>query len=195
MNQNINRPFLLNIRNIIKFIIKPVFHTFRKFTIIGKDNLPKKGPYILISNHATFIDSIYFICAVPFRFVICGAKPKYFTSFIKRTILGIANIIKVETKEQFINDCSKLLKNKEVILIYPEMGRNAEAMGMFKIWAAEVALKNGCPIIPCYLYGTTKDQDKKIKLIIGSSFLPEKTPELLTCDMRQKILSLKGSIG
>jgi len=194
MNQNINRSFLLYIRAIIRFIIKPIFHTFGKFTVIGKDNLPEKGPYILISNHAAFIDSIYFICAMPFRFVICGAKPKYFSSFIKRTIFGIANILKVETKEQFIDDCSELLKNKEIILIYPEMGRNAEDMGVFKNWAAEVAVKNGCHVIPCYLYGTTKGQDKKVRLIIGQGFLPEKTPELLTCNMRKKILDLKVQI-
>ncbi len=105
MNQNINKPHFLFIRNILKLFVKYYLHVFAGYRITGKENLPKKGPAIVMSNHAAFVDSLYFICSIPSRFVICGAKPKYFNSVKKRILLGIANILKVETREQFEADC------------------------------------------------------------------------------------------
>lgn len=187
---DVNRPNYLLIRLILKTIIRALFR-MKGYRIHGKEYLPaKRQPAILIANHAAFIDSIYIISSVKPRFAICGARPKYFQKRLIRYLFHIANILKVENHDQFLKDCGYLLKNGEIILIYPEMGRFPDGLGPFQTWAAEVALSAGVPVIPLYLYGTTKGQSDSKRLFVGSPITPQGDPESLTQIFRKAIADL-----
>ncbi|MCK5056073.1 MAG: 1-acyl-sn-glycerol-3-phosphate acyltransferase [Candidatus Aminicenantes bacterium] len=191
MIKNINHPFFLSLRNILKFFIKPLLFICKGFRIEGKKTLPRnRKPCIIISNHAAFIDSVYFICSIKPRFTICGAKPKYFKTFLRRIVFRTANVLKIEDRLQFLEDCGTLLKAGEVILVYPEMGRNPEGLTEFKSWAAEVAIANRVPVIPCYMYGTTIGHKGKKRLIVGDIINPSGSPEELTRKFYEKIENL-----
>ncbi|NQT26513.1 1-acyl-sn-glycerol-3-phosphate acyltransferase [candidate division KSB1 bacterium] len=181
----------MSIRAVLKLITRFIFWV-KGYRIHSGEHLPKKRQAcILIANHAAFVDSIYLIASVRPRFTICGAKPKYFRKWPIRQLFQIANILKVESHEQFLKDCRLLLRSGEVILVYPEMGRNPDAMGPFQTWAAEVALAEKVQVIPCYLYGTTNGQSGKKRLIVGSPIEPQGNAESLTQMFRESILSLK----
>ena len=194
MIQHVNRPAYLFFRAIIRIVLIGYFFLIKGYRVRGKKNFPVKGPAVVIANHAAFIDSVYFICSMRRRFVVCGAQPKYFSSRKKRILMGLANIIKVENEARFLSDCTLLLDKNEILLIYPEMGRNKEKMGAFKDWAAKVALSGNCPVIPCYLYGTTEGENEKCKLIAGEAIQAAGTPESVTKLFREKIIELKDSL-
>lgn len=195
MTSIVNHPFYLSLRAIVKMKVKWIL-LIKGYRIEGNQNLPQtQEPCILIANHAAFIDSIYFICSVRPRFTICGAKPKYFTTFFKRFLFRTANILKVESKNQFIRDCGELLRSGEMILIYPEMGRNPGGLGEFKTWAAEVAIAQKVPVIPCYLYGTTQGQAGPRRLYVGSAITLRGSVRELTEEFRKTIMSLKPGDG
>jgi|GEM_PF-1869583 len=192
MIDHVNRPCYLFLRSCLKLLVTCYLHLFKGYRIEGKVYLPQQRmPSILIANHAAFIDSVYIICAVRPRFTICGAKPKYFQNFFRRHVFRTANILKVESHEQFLHDCGLLLRSGEIILVYPEMGRNPEGLGEFNTWAAEVALVQQVPVIPCYLYGTTAGQSDKKQLRVGTPIKPQGSPETLTRHLRESILRLK----
>jgi len=191
MIKNVNRPFFLSLRKILKFLIKPLLFTCLGFRIEGKTNLPRRRkPCIIISNHAAFVDSVFFVCSVKPRFTICGARPKYFKRFRSRILFRTANVLKVEDHAQFLRDCEALLKAGEVILVYPEMGRNRDGLAEFKTWAAEVALTNRVPVIPCYIYGTTTGHSGKKRLLVGDVIEPSGNPEELTREFKKRIETL-----
>jgi 1-acyl-sn-glycerol-3-phosphate acyltransferase len=191
MTGRINHPVYLALRVVLKWITRIVLGA-KGFRIHGREHLPgKRTACILIANHAAFVDSVYFISAVRPRFAICGAKPKYFRKWPVRQLFQIANILKVESREQFLRDCGLLLRSGEVILIYPEMGRNPDGIGPFETWAAEVALAEKVKAVPCYLYGTTNGQFGKKQLIAGPPIPPQGDPETLTRTYREAILALK----
>jgi 1-acyl-sn-glycerol-3-phosphate acyltransferase len=192
MIRQVNRPFYLLIRSLLKLKCQFVFFLLQGFRVRGKEYLPRKRqPLLLIANHAAFIDSVYLICAIRPRFTICGARPKYFKRFFTRHLFRTANILKVENRDQFLADCGMLSAKGEILLIYPEMGRNPEGMGEFKTWAAEVALEHGVDAIPCYLYGTTRGQSGRKRLYVGKAIPPSGTPESLTEIYFNEIKSLK----
>jgi len=191
MIRNVNHPFFLSLRKILKFFIKALLFICKGFRVEGKKNLPRRRkPCIIISNHADFVDSVYFVCSIRPRFTICGARPKYFKTFLKRFIFRTANVLKVEGHAQFLRDCETLLKAGEVILIYPEMGRNPDGLSEFKTWAAEVAIANRVPVIPCYVYGTTTGHTGKKRLLVGDVINPSGSPEELTREFKKRIENL-----
>ena len=191
----VNRPCNLRIRALAKTLLTPILR-LQGFRVMGGEHLPEKPMgCMLIANHAAFADSVYLICAVRPRFTICGAKAKYFEKPKTRRLFTIANILKVENRDQFLRDCRALLDAGEVILIYPEMGRNPEGMGEFKTWAAEVALDRDVPVIPCYLHGTTQGQEGPKRLFVGQPMKPEGDVRGLTERFREAITALMPQDG
>lgn len=187
----VNRPFFLALRGLLRFLLKGPFMVLRGFRVIGADRLPRRRrALILACNHAAFIDSVYLILAVHSRFTICGAKPRLFRSALLRALMALANILKVESREQFMADTAALIAADETLLIYPEMGRFPDGIGEFKTWAAEVALANDVSLLPCYLYGTTRGHDGPPKLIVGEELSAEGDAETLNRRLRRAILAL-----
>ncbi|TNE50262.1 MAG: 1-acyl-sn-glycerol-3-phosphate acyltransferase [Deltaproteobacteria bacterium] len=189
------------IRKLLRFLIVHPYArwlSFRKQLLVHHPEVWEElsSPFILLANHAAFLDSIYLIRAVPQSFTICGARPKYFARWYWRVLMWLLQIIKVEHRKTYVEDCQRLLQENKPLLIYPEMKRNKEAMGPFKTWAAEVALANHVPVIPAYIYGTTQGQEGPIQIVFGQPYLPDASldPESLTQDFRSKIQSLADSI-
>jgi 1-acyl-sn-glycerol-3-phosphate acyltransferase len=179
------------LRGLLQPIFSLIFYGLKKFRVHHSDRLPtKRQALILCCNHAAFVDSIYLILAVKSRFTICGAKPHYFSTPFRRLLMNVANIIKVENHQQFLQDCSTLLATGEILLIYPEMGRNPDNLGIFKTWAAEVALQNQVPILPCYLFGTTHGHTGSPRLIVGDKIAPQSDANALTHSLRSQIVAL-----
>ena len=180
---------------LLRWLLRPIlyliFYGLKGFRIHHADRLPKtQQPLILCCNHAAFIDSVYIILALKPRFTICGAKPRLFSTAFRRFIMNLANIIKVENHQQFLQDCTTLLAKGEILLIYPEMGRNQQGMGTFKTWAAEVALQNQVSLLPCYLFGTTRGHIGAPRFIVGTEIKPQGDAETLTQTIRHQIIAL-----
>ncbi len=191
MTSDVNRPAYLALRRILRFKLKVLYQPLKGFRVEGTERLPeRRRPLILTCNHAAFIDSVYLILAVRPRFTICGAKPRLFRSAALRVAMALANILKVEHHGQYMADTAALLAAGETLLIYPEMGRFPEGLGDFKSWAAEVALANGVPLLPCYLFGTTRGQEGPPRLFVGEELAPEGDAETLTRRLRRAILAL-----
>lgn len=187
----VNRPPALALRRLAKWLLGAPAHLFAGLRVEGAERLPGvRRKLILACNHAAFVDSVALILAVRPRFTICGAKPRLFRNFGLRALMALANILKVESREQFLDDCGALLSAGEILLIYPEMGRNPEGLGDFEEWAAEVALASAAPILPCYLYGTTRGHRGAPRLYVGEEIEPAGDPSSLTARLRRAIAEL-----
>lgn len=190
MTSPVNRPVWLGLRFVLKSFLAPVL-ALRGFRVVGRQHLPRgRRPLILAANHAAFVDSIYLIVALRPRFTICGAKPRLFRTPVRRALMALANILRVEEHDRYLADCRQLLAAGEMLLIYPEMGRSPDGLGPFQTWAAEVALENEAALLPCYLYGTTRGQTGPVRLIVGGEIEPSGSPEDLTHRLRDAIAAL-----
>jgi len=184
------RPFLI-IRRALKIVLALPVRWKWGFAVNHPERLPRsRRPLILACNHAALIDTVFLIVALHPRFVVCGAKPPYFRTAPRRLLMAIANILRVAGREAFFADCRRLLDAREILLIYPEMGRNPDGLGEFSTWAAQVSLDTGAPVLPCYLHGTTRGQRSPIRLIVGREIPPEGEAVGLTAHLRRAMIAL-----
>jgi 1-acyl-sn-glycerol-3-phosphate acyltransferase len=141
----------------IKFILTIVIHLFWPIKIEGEDISNYQGPFILASNHVSYLDPIILGIVVqrPINFIT--KKEIYdnpFFNFILKRVGAIPvdqkNINPVSIKKSLI-----LLKDNHILGIFPEGTRSIDGTllelnaGMIKI-----ALQANVPIIPVGLSGT-----------------------------------------
>jgi acyl carrier protein len=133
--------------------------TFTPLIIHGKEHLPRGRPCIIVSNHASYIDSFFMVAAIPFEFSFV-AKAELIKNILSRRYL---NRIGTEYVERF--DTQRGVKDAQRISSSARTGRSilffAEGtftrvpgllpfhMGVF-LAAAEAEL----PVVPVAIRGT-----------------------------------------
>ena len=154
---------------VVKGVLTPVLGVCFRVKVEGRENVPRKGPVILASNHRSFLDSI-FIPLVVRRRVTFVAKAEYFddpkTAWFFR---GVGQIpIRREggsASERALASASEVLAAGGVFGIYPEGTRTRDGLlHRGHTGVARLALRTGSPVVPVGLIGTDDIQpvDKKM---------------------------------
>ena len=88
------------LKTVSRLTLGPVARGLFRAKIVGRRNVPKKGPVLLASNHLSFIDSVVITLFAP-RPVSFLAKDSYFTGkgfkgFLSRTFFTSIGAIPVK---------------------------------------------------------------------------------------------------
>lgn len=132
--------------------------------IIGRKNVPKRGPVILASNHLSFIDSIAIPISAPRR-VQFLAKSDYFTGrglkgWVSRTFFTSIGAVGVErgvgqAAQEALDQGRRILEGGNAFAIYPEGTRSLDGrLYRGRTGVAWLALTTGATVVPVGLIGT-----------------------------------------
>ena len=150
-------------------LVKPFVYIALGYNVDGYENLPHKGPAILVANHNSHVDTMLllsiFHCSeiakihpVAAADYFCNTK---FKTFIFKTLLGIIPLnrkVNKGNKDSLFSGINEALKKNEMVIIYPEGTRgNDDTIKEFKTGVAHIAKENpDVPIIPIYINGPDK---------------------------------------
>jgi 1-acyl-sn-glycerol-3-phosphate acyltransferase len=137
-------------------------------TVIGLENVPKDGPFIVAPNHLSFLDSVIVQALMP-RPVAFFAKAEYFTTKgikgrVMKSFFEAVGSIPVERGEQAasvqaLKTLLDILEDGRGIGIYPEGTRSRDGiLYRGRTGVGWLALTTGAPVIPVGLIGTEKLQ-------------------------------------
>lgn len=148
---------------ILKAILTPVLRFLFRVKVEGKENIPKKGPIIMASNHVSFSDSI-FLPLVLGRRITFVAKAEYFddpkTAWFFRAVGQIP--IRREggdAAQRALDTAREVLEGGGVFGIYPEGTRSPDGrLYKGRTGIARLALQTKAPIIPVAMIGTREAQ-------------------------------------
>ncbi len=137
---------------LLLFIIKPFYRLLYRPKIKGKENLPKKGAYVLVCNHFAKIDALMAVDLVNKK-INFMAKKEWFKGKFKNWLFRSLGAIPVDReKPDFasIKACLKVLKDDKPLVVFPEGTRNKVNAELQDIHggASLIAFKAGVPIIP-----------------------------------------------
>ena len=163
--------------NTLYKFIRPFFVLYFKLrynpTLIGKENIPKRGPIILIGNHTNNLD-----------FISMGITTKRSISFLAKNtlfkgplkiILKLSGVIPVDRSikdKTVLKNAKEVLENAGVVGIFPEgtFNKTSNVLAPFKIGAIKLSSDTKVPIIPIAIVGEYKKN--KLKIIVGNKYLP-----------------------
>ena len=184
---------------IFRTILKPIYWLLYHPKIVGKENIPKKGPVLFCGNHRHVLDQCPVLIAtrLPVHYM---AKKEYFDSkmawFFKAVGCIPVNrqIHDEEAKERALN----VLRNNGAIGIFPEGTRN-KTIGTkdevlllpFKFGAVSMAKKTDATIVPFGIMGSHKVFNRNLTCVFGKPFkVGEKTLEEANELLRMEIEKL-----
>lgn len=136
--------------------------TFPVQHVEGRENLPKKGPFIVASNHNSFIDPIILALVITKH---VKKRKMYFISAmflffdLLLTILFSEYVgsirLRKRTSEGFLKSALKQLRKGNVIGIFPEGIPNKKPnIRKGKTGVARLVLKGKVPVVPVGINGT-----------------------------------------
>ncbi|MCW2635479.1 MAG: plsC [Blastococcus sp.] len=153
---------------VSRFVLRPLFFLLFRPRVVGRENVPAEGPFILASNHLSFIDSMAIPLMSPRR-VGYLAKAEYFTGsgiggwFIKTwfTALGALPVERQTHRaaQEALDTAMSVLKAGGGFGIYPEGTRSKDGrLARGKTGVAWLALTADCPVVPVGITGTDRIQ-------------------------------------
>ena len=137
-------------------------------TVVGLENVPTDGPFIVAPNHLSFFDSVIVQALMP-RPVAFFAKAEYFTTGgvkgkVMKAFFESVGSIPVERGEQAasvqaLKTLLDILESGKGIGIYPEGTRSRDGiLYRGRTGVGWLALSTGAPVVPVGLIGTEKLQ-------------------------------------
>ena len=173
-------------RSFTALLIRGWIRAYHRFTIVGGENLPNEGSFVLVANHASHLDALCLSAALPLRKlhrVFPAAAADYFFESVPRIWMAtvVVNALPFAREvhiRQSLALCDQLLKNPgNVLIIFPEGTRSQTGnIGRFKPGIGMLLAGCAVPVIPCFLDGAFRAWPKgrffpwpaKITLRIGT---------------------------
>ncbi len=157
-----------------RFILGPIFKLYYRPKIIGKENIPKDGPIIIVGNHKHLYDQCLTIVATK-RGIHYMAKKEYFDDakvawFFKGT--GCISVDRAHGDKVAQALAISVLKDNGAIGLFPEGTRNKtdEILLPFKYGAVAMAKKTNAYLVPFGITGDYKFRSKNLTIRYGKPF-------------------------
>lgn len=140
-----------------------LFKIFYNLRIEGRQNIPRKGPYILYVNHVTFFDGLIIAASVPnyskLDLFYLGFRP-YFDVPIIRRLVKIGRVITLDFVTHLLEAMKSsfyVLNNGKNLCLFPEATRSPDGeVKEFKKGFGILVKESGVKLVPVVTQGTFK---------------------------------------
>lgn len=176
-------------RGFVSFLAFLFFHC----QVIGKENVPPKGPVIIIANHPSLADPCLIGIKLHREAVFMAKEELFangFASWLLRS-LGAFPVSRGNVNRKALSTSARALKNGLALVIFPEGGRSRRGeMKRGTAGAAMIAVRSETQILPVGIYGAEKAKGAfwffkrpKVKIVFGKPFLLKRET-----DVEKKVL-------
>ena len=206
------RPVLDPIIFVFTRAAKLFWKMVSRLDVEGLENLPKQGPYLLCSNHQSFLDPMSLLAVLPFwalkRMFAVGTSEIFGSGFMR----WVARIMRVVVVDPDTNLVPAMragaygLRHGMALVLYPEGERSIDGTPKtFKKGAAILSIHLQVPIVPVAIdgfheawpRGKSFQKFTHLKIKIGQPILPPPESEAseeayakLTAELKDRIVAM-----
>ena len=129
---------------------------FFRMHLNGQENIPKKGPFLLIGNHQSYLDPIF--CGAPLRRqLVYVGRDTLFQSWMFRSIIASVGTIPIRRDSADLSAIRRMLaKLREGLglCLFPEARRTSDGrISPLRPGFSFLCRKAGAPIVPVVIDG------------------------------------------
>lgn len=153
-------------------ILKPlavfIFRILFQIKVFGKKNIPKKGGFILVSNHVSYLDPVTLGVACPRKLNFMAKEELFRHSLFSRFIsaLGAFPVKRDSADLSALKEAMRRVRAGSVLTIFPEGSRRIDGTSdQPQAGIGFLAAKLDVPVIPAFIKGTDSALPKGAKFI------------------------------
>lgn len=145
-------------------ILKVLF----RLKVRGREYIPKRGAFILASNHVSYLDPVAVGVACPRKLNFMAKDDLFINPWSSRFFsdLGVFAVKRDSADLSALKDAMRRLNNGEALVIFPEGSRSVN--GKFfqpQAGIGFLAAKLNVPVIPAFVKGTERALPKGAKFL------------------------------
>jgi 1-acyl-sn-glycerol-3-phosphate acyltransferase len=219
LRQFLREPELLvrGVRTLSAVALRAWLRLYHRLTIAGRENLPPDRSFVMIANHASHLDTLCLLAALPLgrlHRAFPAAARDYFCVSAPRALLAavVVNALPFErhfAPWQSLSVSAHLLeKPGNILIFFPEGTRSADGEpGEFKPGVALLAAGRDIPVVPCHLAGTHAalpkgawvPRPRRVRLTVGAprvyAHLPptKESAKRICRELREAVMTLGRS--
>lgn len=169
-------------RKILHFLARPAFSLLTRLEVNGEENLPEKGPLIMVGNHFSFVDPVCFVRIAPWEIEFVGGADMPHAPFATRIIpilWGYHPLYRGTGAKESLRAAEKILNQGGILGIFPEAGNWATVLRPARPGTAYLASRTGASLLPVGLVGMNdvfpslkRGRRARIQVNIGRPFGP-----------------------
>ena len=141
------------------YLAGSVYRMWFRGEVVGTENFPREGPFLIASNHASHLDPPLVGCQVA-RQMRFFARKSLWNNRLLAWWLDRVETIPVERDSGDIGAIKRVLqalKEDRVVVLFPEGTRSPDGhLQKPKAGVGLMACKTGVPVVPCRVYGSFK---------------------------------------
>ncbi len=176
-------------RRVLRAVLRQVAHlafaTLTDLRVVGRENLPREGPLLLVANHFAFADPVAMIRATPWPVEFVGGfqmpnAPPWVRGIPKWW--GYYPVYRGTASRDALRAAEAVLAQGGVLGIFPEAGSWATVLRPARPGAAFLSVRTGARILPMGFDGLPeifseigKGRRSRVTLRIGKPFGPFRT--------------------
>ena len=134
-----------------------VYRMWFRGEVVGQENFPTSGPFLIASNHASHLDPPIVGCQVA-RQMRFFARKSLWNSRLSSWWLDRVETIPVDRESGDIGAIKRVLqalKENRAVVLFPEGTRSPDGhLQKAKAGVGFMACKTGVPVVPCRVYGS-----------------------------------------
>lgn len=206
------RPFVDRVLFVVMRMIKPIYSLRAPIRVEGLENLPARAPFLLCSNHQSFLDPVMLLAILPFRVLLrlfAVGTSEIFGSGFMRYIARILRVVVVDPDANLIPAMragAYGLRQGLSLILYPEGERSIDGTPRtFKKGAAILSIHLQVPVVPIAIdgfhdawpRGKSFQKFSPLKIKFGKPILPppesqasEEAYAKLTAELKEKVVRM-----
>jgi 1-acyl-sn-glycerol-3-phosphate acyltransferase len=155
--------FVYAMRLVLHALMRGWLRIYHRYRVTGREHLPLDRPFVMVANHASHLDAISLLSALPLRRIQkaypAAAKDYFFTTLPKIAFSAVAmNAMPFDRREnprESLALCRELLETPaHVLILFPEGTRSPTGeVGAFKPGIGFLVAGTPIPVVPCFLDG------------------------------------------
>ena len=145
-------------------LLRIYFAIAHRLTIMGRENLPAHGPFVLAANHCSHLDALALGAALTPRHRERAFPIAAGDVFFQTKVTSTFSAIVLNALPMWRKNCGphaladlrlKLQEERAIFIIFPEGGRSRNGSMMpFKHGLGMLVAETNVPVVPCGLVGT-----------------------------------------